>query len=447
MSEITFEVRDDFQRRPIAEKVISLLDSEVQVSPMVIDGNWGTGKSEFCRKLIHLIEDSHKNLQPVYIDAFKADHADEPIMTLLSGILGTMPEPDRPSVIQAALPVMKFSLKTALKAGVSWVLKQEADEVAAEFTDDLKNAGDQAINYTVESLLTEHIEVKAKIEVLRKALTEVAKDRNIIVFIDELDRCRPDFAVSMLESIKHIFDAKGVKFVLVTNSNQLRASINHCYGHAIDAQRYLDKFIGFSFRLPDNFGSHYSKTLASVHHMKTLVSNSETLGSHLLFEAHIEFFSLLIKENNLSLREVETFVKHLEIYQLLAGDGLSERKPYGYVQLSILGVFIFCFKPKLSDELMREIVDVKAIAQILGKEKLIEILRKERAFPDDSDIIVAIAGAEATKNSKGFTVSTDEEYETWHQHFREFFERISIPDQGTRLNAVRLAIQTLQLGS
>ncbi|MBS9778043.1 MAG: hypothetical protein KGV50_04690 [Gammaproteobacteria bacterium] len=48
---ITFENRDEFQRKPIAEKIIQLLKSEIDISPLMIDGNWGIGKTEFCCKL------------------------------------------------------------------------------------------------------------------------------------------------------------------------------------------------------------------------------------------------------------------------------------------------------------------------------------------------------------------------------------------------------------
>ena len=84
---LTFDERDEFNRKVTAEKAITLLSSEIEVSPMVIDGSWGTGKTEFCTKLIHLIENSDSNFTPVYIDAFKADHADEPLMTILAAIL------------------------------------------------------------------------------------------------------------------------------------------------------------------------------------------------------------------------------------------------------------------------------------------------------------------------------------------------------------------------
>lgn len=91
-----------------------------------------------------------------------------------------------------------------------------------------------------------------------------------MLFVDELDRCRPDFAVNMLEIIKHTFNVKGVQFVLVTNTQQLRSSINHCYGETVDAQRYLDKFLKYSFSLPQVQGLNtYQETSVSLSHYKT----------------------------------------------------------------------------------------------------------------------------------------------------------------------------------
>ena len=81
MKELTFKQRDEFRRQPIAEKLISLLTSNIDISPMVIDGGWGTGKSEFCHKLIDLMNDDDTH-HLIYVDAFQADHADEPLLTV-----------------------------------------------------------------------------------------------------------------------------------------------------------------------------------------------------------------------------------------------------------------------------------------------------------------------------------------------------------------------------
>ena len=62
----TFDTQDEFKRKPIAENIIRLLTSPIDLSPMVIDGGWGTGKTEFCQKLIRLMQQQHPDYRPVY---------------------------------------------------------------------------------------------------------------------------------------------------------------------------------------------------------------------------------------------------------------------------------------------------------------------------------------------------------------------------------------------
>lgn len=70
------------------------------------------------------------------------------------------------------------------------------------------------------------------------------------VFIDELDRCRPNFAIEVLEVIKHIFDIEGVVFVVATNTNELQHSIKAVYGSGFDANKYLMRFFNRTYELP-----------------------------------------------------------------------------------------------------------------------------------------------------------------------------------------------------
>jgi predicted KAP-like P-loop ATPase len=128
---LSFENRDEFNRRDIAEKVIKLFNSGIDVSPMVIDGSWGTGKTEFCHKLLNLLS-SRDTHQQIYIDAFRADHADEPLMTVLAAVIKILPsEEEQNRLIEKALPALRFGLKTIAKAGVAHLLRQ--DYLAAYF--------------------------------------------------------------------------------------------------------------------------------------------------------------------------------------------------------------------------------------------------------------------------------------------------------------------------
>ena len=72
-------------------------------------------------------------------DAFKADHTEEPFLTILSSILKLVPDKEQPDLIKKIMPAVRFGLKTTMKAGVSWLLKQDATAITDGFDSDLKN--------------------------------------------------------------------------------------------------------------------------------------------------------------------------------------------------------------------------------------------------------------------------------------------------------------------
>jgi len=446
--QFTFDDRDEYNRKPIAEKVIRLLTSNIPVSPLVIDGGWGTGKTEFCHKLIHLLETKETPCTPVYVDAFHADHADEPLMTLLASILRLMPDEEREGLIEKAIPAIRFGLKTTLKAGVSWVLKQDAESLLEGFERDVKKAGDEAINHAVEALLKDHVSANESVELLKTTLAELAERNPIIIFVDELDRCRPDFAVAMLENIKHIFDVDGVDIVLITNSSQLRASINHCYGPTVDAQRYLDKFIGFSFTLPVNFSANgHNEQYSSKVHFSNLINKSEFLSdSELANSDHAirGFSDELLKINRLSLREVETFTHYLEVYQVLTDKrGLDPRINFGHGLLRIFGVFLFCFCPEIHAQLSEDNIDARAITSILGQKEYPKIANGR---PEHIDVISAMIWMADNSNKKEFLLQDEEVTKEWEIVLNDYFSGRFYCQPDSRIKILTDVIQTLKLG-
>ncbi len=445
--DITFDDRDEFSRKIIAEKAISLLISDTQVSPMILDGGWGTGKTEFCKKLINLIRESNPDFGVVYIDAFRYDNNSEPLLAVLSSILKILPEEERPSLTEKALPAIKFGIKTTLKAGVSWVLKQDATDIADDFKDDLKSAGDAAANHAVESVLKEHMNSQDNIDLLIETLKEITTKKPIIIVIDELDRCRPDYSVSMLEYIKHIFNIRNIQFILVTNTEQLKSSVNHTYGTNINAQKYLDKFVSYSFSLPQiiNLRAH-DENYVSVVHMQNLLNSSAVLNdSKLTQKGVLDLIKTLIIVNNLSLREVETFTRYLEIYQTVTeGGGLRGSLIFCYRLLRVLGVFIFCFHGNKAEALAKGSVDCLFLSGLLGKSSLLDL---ENGHASTDDILVAIFSSESNMNAEVFEASYKGNREAWETEIHYLFQGAFPPDIGSRLKIVADTIQSLKLSS
>lgn len=449
--EKTFDTHDEFNRKPIAENIIRLLTSPIDLSPMVIDGGWGTGKTEFCQKLIRLMQQQHPDYQPVYIDAFRSDHSGEPLLALLAEIIKSCTPEDtdgqqseRKRLTREISKLVKFGIKTGANALSHYFLKQSVDDLAEEFQQitsdeqEAKNAAetvtdvaakitDYTIDATVEALLKEQIEAEKNLETLKACLKELAADKPIILFIDELDRCRPDYAVDMLEVIKHVFDVENVKVVLVTNTKQLRAAINHRYGAEVDAQKYLDKFLKYSFALPDKVVDRYEegRALVSVHYFERLIKGSHIGG--VLFSGYkvMECINEMIKRNNLSLRETERLVRFLEIYHSLS-HGFGARDELPTLWLRVVGVFIFCFYPSLMDDINKNRTDAREFAQLFNLQSWPDML-DEPHYLKKVDVIAAMLILNSKIGDPRFMLQgSSDQNSYWQARIEELFGKGTI---------------------
>ncbi|WP_350636171.1 P-loop NTPase fold protein, partial [Pseudoalteromonas sp. GW168-MNA-CIBAN-0100] len=125
---------------------------------------------------------------------------------------------------------------------------------------------------------------------------------------------------------------------------------NHCYGHAVDAQRYLDKFVKFTIALPETVDTNaHRESIAAIEHYKNLVRSSHVLEDMKLYECgSIRTIKQIIIANRLSLREVETIVRHIEIYVTLAqSNNLQSNTNFGYKVLTILAIAIYSIQPEV----------------------------------------------------------------------------------------------------
>jgi hypothetical protein len=440
ISSLRFDDRDDFNRRPIAEKIITLLKSDIDVSPMVLDGGWGSGKTEFCHKLKNLIGDDNEHI--IYIDAFKADHVDEPLLTVLAAVVAKIPVDQKEKLRSIAIPVIREGAKIVGKALVSHVLRQDLGEVADSLNDALKSGTNAAIDATAEGLLKDQEDAEENLVSLRNHLCALAKKKPMIIFVDELDRCRPDYAVKMLETIKHVFGVPNVKFILFTNTKQLRASIDHCYGQH-DAQRYLDKFIKYSFNLPDIVPGPSNESLnASLKHFQALIQNNSRLpGENLNQSGYIKLIEQIIRVNNVSLREIETLVRHIDIYVTLqSGGALGGTANYTYSVIALCAIAIFVLEPELAQTIRRKSLDAKSLAKFMGVDNLPS--RDEIGFPEAYQRVFCALACDAIHNRDLYLPSGQDE----EREFKAFWTAaLPAPWNGTHLAICEKAISALSL--
>jgi hypothetical protein len=439
----TFNDRDEFQRKQIAEKAVKILSSDIDISPMVIDGGWGTGKTEFCHKLISLMEEDDTH-HLIYVDAFQADHADEPLLTILAEVIKLLPDDEaKQSFIQKVLPTARYGLKTLGKAAMAHLLRQDVTDVVDDFDKEIQKTTDKAIDASVEALLKDHIKADESLKSLQETLKDIADKKPIILFIDELDRCRPDFAVHMLEIIKHTFNVEGVKFVLITNTQQLKAAINHCYGSSIDSQRYLDKFLKLTINLPSFVNQEYSKQKISLAHYINLINKSTTLSDQdLTQKGTTTFLEHFFSVKKLTLREIETFVRHLEIAQALNYEFFHKNQVYGYKLFNLLGVLLHCFEPEISKSLSDEHFDATALIQSFNETS--KSLNDIQGHLKPHQVILALVCSDSPQNRVIYYPKQESDIQMFERNIEGYFSRgWGRPDTGESYKIVANAINLI----
>lgn len=122
----------------------------------------------------------------------------------------------------------------------------EKVEIANIFNEGIDKLSDEEI----KTIFDDYNQYYNRREIMREKLTELIPNHGKLwIFIDELDRCRPDFAVKTMEIIKHFFDITNVVFVFSVDLEQLSKTIQKVYGIGIDTDAYLRKFFDFIYNL------------------------------------------------------------------------------------------------------------------------------------------------------------------------------------------------------
>lgn len=257
-----------------------------------IDGQWGQGKTFLLNGMYRDV--LSKGHPAIFINAWKYDFVDDPFSLVVSSLDDyfknfekKIPKPLKKKfkegveslrrnfgavAIATGKEVGKTLAKKAFGEGGTTILTAlEGDEkplgaqeksTTAEIIDavgvGVASLSDAAIDKYAQQRLDDLRKTTDSISNFKENLTELLKhipnkegsSLPFFVFVDELDRCRPTYAIGLLERIKHLFDVDGLIFVMATDTEQLSHSINNVYGNNFDSKQYLQRFFNRSYRLP-----------------------------------------------------------------------------------------------------------------------------------------------------------------------------------------------------
>lgn len=298
---------------------LAIEKSDSKGTSINLNAPWGAGKSFFLRCFEKQLK--MDGFKVAFVDAWKDDHAEDPMFAVMSAIVRALDEEENSErVRKLANTLGKISGRLVLGAAKRAAEYIVSAEDVAGIADDLMKVGVG----TAEELLSEYgSKALARFDAGQKAIAEFRKlledrvqgEAPLFVLVDELDRCRPTYAISLLERVKHLFDVRNVIFVFGTNGEQLCHTIRTVYGAGFAAEMYLKRFFDRTYEFDNPTIYEYVRQ----HWENLLLHERKYVESYGV--DYVEFVSIFSTKKGLSLRDIQ---QCLELFWSVCGSFSSE---------------------------------------------------------------------------------------------------------------------------
>lgn len=253
---------DLLNRRPSAEVLTQFIERTPGPFVLALDATWGLGKTTFLEMWSESLRRGGHHC--VTFNAWETDFTGDPFTALvgeLKEFLSAAKVKDQDKLLEsiamaraAGRQIARRGIPTLVKIATAGLIdtdaiSEEAEKTIAELAGEL--TGDFIEDYIQEKSAVQSFrkEFSSAVSSIRKASSN--PQTPVVILIDELDRCRPTYALALLERVKHLFEVEGVVFVLSIDRGQLEECVRATYGRGVDARHYLRRFIDFDYRLPD----------------------------------------------------------------------------------------------------------------------------------------------------------------------------------------------------
>ena len=258
---------DLFELIEFAERLEKFIETEQEYVDgslvIALSSKYGSGKTTFLKMWKNRItsaDENNKRPLVISLNAWESDYYGDPLFSIVSAIIDSLSENGVPSqsLLDAAKDVGWFT--TAIGSQVANRITGIDAVAAGDFTEKKKKERQETSRDLPDSFST-YLDRKKAMKSLKKELEHVVRNSSlrVLFLVDELDRCRPDYAISYLGTIKHIFDIKGAIFVLAADRHHLENSAKTAFGLNLDFEEYYRKFIHREVTLPQISKTGYER--------------------------------------------------------------------------------------------------------------------------------------------------------------------------------------------
>lgn len=294
-------------RKEPVEVLTHLIGSIEGPCVLAVDAAWGAGKTTFLKMWSQHLRNSR--FSAIEFNAWETDFIGDPFITLsgeledgLRQYIGQSLAGKIEAMKKAATEVVRRAIPAAIKIAAPEPLK-EIGQVLASF------AEERMSSYRKEQESVK--EFREKLQDLAKTLAESKKGKPLVIVIDELDRCRPSYAIELLEVAKHLFTVEHIIFVLAVNRSELEHSICALYGSGFDAQGYLRRFFDVDFRLPEAPRKPFIETLLETINIRDYFAPTKNPTAGPEYEVINGLLLAFFNASDLSLRRIAQAIHRL----------------------------------------------------------------------------------------------------------------------------------------
>ena len=311
------------KRREIADRLTSIVRGQEAPFVISLDGRWGTGKTFLLKRWQQDLLNRDPKWEAIYFNEWEDDFNNDPLLAITGQLAEYFDEGALREIARGIAGALGHVL-------VKRVTGASPDELTP----------DSLLNDYQDGLRTKRA-VKDRLEQLG-AQVRADTGQPLVFIIDELDRCRPTFAIELLERVKHICDVPNI--VSGINRGELMKSLESVYGE-IDSGTYLRRFFDMEFMLPDADPRRFCTHLLSQYRLPELfrrLGTSVGTSRSSEIEAIAEYFPVLLGKMGLSLRDTDYCCRLLS----LAAMDLAARYPL-QVRLFLVLVAVKVKEPAL----------------------------------------------------------------------------------------------------
>jgi hypothetical protein len=356
-------------RQKYAEVLTSILSSYPNGFVLAINSEWGTGKTTFIKMWQQYLR--NHEFKTLYFNAWENDFDSDPLIALISELKSLTQKDDDEkfkSLLKKGAILTKKILPSLLKGIAEKYIKPEV------IVEAIKNTTEGATEILQEEI-NEYAKKKKGLVEFKKALEEYVNANNngkpLIFIVDEIDRCRPDYAVEVLENIKHFFSVPNIVFVISIDKEQLCNAIKGFYGsEKINANEYLKRFIDIEYSIPLPSTKDFCTYLYDYFQFDDFfVSEPRSRFKEIADDskAFINFSSILFAKSNLTLRDQERVLGHARISL-----SLFKYNSYVYPTLFVLLIYVrfvdINFYKKIRERVFSPSDLIKELEERLSKE-------------------------------------------------------------------------------